>query len=284
MARIKDESQSSNMSYSVRLARMKDDPQTNMAFVASVRRHPVLYDYTLPGHSSREHQDEAWQRVALECNDSVGNCKERWKNLRASLCRHLRQQQAAGQGQRPKKPYYLAEHMEFVVPFTKTRPATMGSINNAMVDSGFDPMDYIDEVKQEVDDEDGSSQQRGETSVEGSLSVDDDVIVQNSLGSSWADHGDGPAVLQVLDGPLTTSSKKRKLLATRADTLESYADEADLNFLKSLLPDMALMTARQKNSFKMAVLTAIEKIVYNSPSDGEGERRGQPQATQSGAS
>lgn len=90
----------------------------------------------------------------------------------------------------------------------------------------------------------------------------------------------------MLDGPLTTSSKKRKLcgLATRADTLELYADEADLNFLKSLLPDMGLMTARQKNSFKMAVLTAIEKIVYNSPSDSDGERRGQPQATQSGTS
>lgn len=59
---------------------------------------------------------------------TVGNCKERWKNLRASLCRHLRQQQqqqasqGQGHGQRPKKPYYLAEHMEFVVPFTKTRP------------------------------------------------------------------------------------------------------------------------------------------------------------------
>ena len=55
---------------------------------------------------------------------AVGNCEERWKNLRASLCRHLRQQQqqaGQGQGHRPKKPYYLAEHMDFVVPFTKTR-------------------------------------------------------------------------------------------------------------------------------------------------------------------
>lgn len=50
--------------------RMKDDPKTNMAFVASVRRHPVLYDYTLPGHSSRELQDEAWHRVADDCGDS----------------------------------------------------------------------------------------------------------------------------------------------------------------------------------------------------------------------
>lgn len=73
---------------------------------------------------------------------------------------------------------------------------TIGSVSNSMMDSGFDPMDYIDEVKQEVDDEDGS-QQRPETSADGSVSVDDDVIVQNSLGSSWADHGDGPAVLQV---------------------------------------------------------------------------------------
>lgn len=272
----------------MQLARMKDDPKTNMAFVASVKRHPVLYDYTMPGHSSRELQDEAWQRVALECGDTVGNCKERWKNLRASLCRHLRQQQQqVGQGQRPKKPYYLAEHMDFVVPFTKTRPL-VGSASSAMLDAGFDPLDYMDEVKQEVDDE-----PRPDNSADGdcSGSMDEDMMVQNSLGSSWADHGDGPAVLQVLDGSLSTttttatgaaSAKKRK-----RDPMEVYAEEADLNFLKSLLPDMSLMSSRQKNSFKMAVLSAIDKIVYASPSDSEAEGRrgmGQPQASQSGAS
>lgn len=147
------------------------------------------------------------------------------------------------------------------------------------MDSSFDPMDYMDEIKQEVDDDHPPEHS---ADGDGSASLDDDVV-QNSLGSSWADHGDGPAVLQVLDGALNTQppTKKRKV----RDTLETYADEADLNFLKSLLPDMAVMTARQKNSFKMAVLTAIEKIVYNSPSDSEAEgRRGQPQATQSGTS
>ncbi|KAE8739413.1 hypothetical protein FOCC_FOCC015099 [Frankliniella occidentalis] len=265
----------------MQLPRMKDDPITNMAFVASVKRYPVLYDYTLPGHSSRELQDEAWHRVALECSDTVGNCKERWKNLRASLCRHLRQQQQQaghGQGLRPKKPYYLAEHMDFVVPFTKTRPPSNVS-SNGLLDSGFDPMDYIDEVKHEVDDD-----QPPGTSADGdSRSVEDDTLIQNSLGSSWADHGDGPAVLQVMEGTvgsLNTSLKKRK-----RDPLETYADEADLNFLKSLLPDMALMSARQKNSFKMAVLTAIEKIVYSAPADSEAEGfHGAPQATQSDTS
>ncbi|KAK3930983.1 Transcription factor Adf-1, partial [Frankliniella fusca] len=261
----------------MQLARMKDDPITNMAFVASVKRHPVLYDYTLPGHSSREVQDEAWHRVAVECSDTVGNCKERWKNLRASLCRHLRQQQQQaghGQGLRPKKPYYLAEHMEFVVPFTKTRPASNVS-SNSLLDSGFDPMDYMDEVKQEVVDD----EPRPATSADGDGSVEDDALVQNSLGSSWADHGDGPAVLQVLDGSLAPPRKRKR------DPLESYADEADLNFLKSLLPDMALMSARQKNSFKMAVLTAIEKIVYTAPSDCEAEgRQATPQASQSDTS
>ncbi|XP_034251662.1 uncharacterized protein LOC117651611 [Thrips palmi] len=268
--------------------RMKDDFKTNMAFVASVRRHPVLYDYTLPGHSSRELQDEAWHRVADDCGDSVGNCKERWKNLRASLCRHLRQQQQQaghGQGQRPKKPYYLAEHMDFVVPFTKTRLPSTGHLPDSVLDSAFDPLDYMDEIKHEVevDDHGRDASADGDGSAR-SASLDDDVV-QNSLGSSWADNGDGPAVLQVLEGALNTAPcKKRKL----RDSLESYADQADLNFLKSLLPDMAVMTARQKNSFKMAVLSAIEKIVYNSASDSEAEgRRAMPQAvqaTQSGAS
>lgn len=37
--------------------------------------------------------------------------------------------------------------------------------------------------------------------------------------------------------------------------------EGDLHFLKSLLPDMALMSRKQKHSFKVLILEAVEKVI-----------------------
>lgn len=52
------------------------------------------------------------------------HCKERWRNLRACLTRHLKHNKDlnnSGEGS-THKPYYLAEYMDFLMPFTKTRP------------------------------------------------------------------------------------------------------------------------------------------------------------------
>ena len=90
-------------------------------------------------------------RLISSCNVAVPDCKERWRNLRGSLTRHLKRNGDSG---RTKKPYYLTEHMQFVVPFTKTRSrAVLPFIQDGLEDffttgelgSKLDDKDDLDE-------------------------------------------------------------------------------------------------------------------------------------------
>lgn len=46
---------------------MNDQP-ANIKFVQEVEKHPVLYNYQLPGYSRRVETDKAWNEVAREVN------------------------------------------------------------------------------------------------------------------------------------------------------------------------------------------------------------------------
>lgn len=53
---------------------------------------------------------------------TASNCKERWKHLRGSYTRYLMSNiGSSGSATKSRKPYYLAEHMHFLQPFTKSR-------------------------------------------------------------------------------------------------------------------------------------------------------------------
>lgn len=49
----------------------------------------------------------------------AAECKEKWKNLRASFSRHLRNQSTANS--KSKKPYYMADYIDFLLPYSKLR-------------------------------------------------------------------------------------------------------------------------------------------------------------------
>lgn len=51
-------------------------------------------------------------------------CKERWKNLRGCYTRHLKAKSASGFDVKLKNAYYLAEYLNFLEPFTKSRKQT----------------------------------------------------------------------------------------------------------------------------------------------------------------
>jgi hypothetical protein len=54
----------------------------------------------------------------------ASECKERWKNLKACYTRHLKNKLPSGSGAKTKRPYYLAEYLNFLEPFTKSRKQT----------------------------------------------------------------------------------------------------------------------------------------------------------------
>ncbi|XP_050507557.1 uncharacterized protein LOC126885174 [Diabrotica virgifera virgifera] len=61
-------------------------------------------------------------KIAKEIKATVAVCKERWKNLRGSYTRYLKKCTPSGSAAKKTRPYYLAEYMQFLTPFTKSRP------------------------------------------------------------------------------------------------------------------------------------------------------------------
>lgn len=107
---------------------MQADEDFNIRFVNLVRTHRCLYDKKVPEYRNRDNQEKSWALISKETRESVIHCKERWRNLRACLSRYIKQQS----GSEPQhKPYYLTEHMAFLLPFLKsTRNSLEG--NNSL--------------------------------------------------------------------------------------------------------------------------------------------------------
>ncbi len=61
--------------------------------------------------------------------------------------------------------------------------------------------------------------------------------------------------------PSTSSSEKKLKSAPDAFVTQEIDDAADLNFFKSLLPDIRQMTPTQKRKFKMGIFELINNIV-----------------------
>ncbi|XP_055626350.1 uncharacterized protein LOC129768619 [Toxorhynchites rutilus septentrionalis] len=100
-----------------------EDQQFNIAFVAEVKKHPCLFDSNSTEYKQAQVQDKAWQAVSGNVNESVDMCKKRWRNLRCCMTRYLKSVRDSvdnGANLR-RKPYYLYNHMQFVVPYLKMK-------------------------------------------------------------------------------------------------------------------------------------------------------------------
>lgn len=66
-------------------------PDSVNAFIASVKKHPILYDCKRLGYRDVDRKREVWEIVKQETNmDSVDDCQRLWKSLRDRYIRELR--------------------------------------------------------------------------------------------------------------------------------------------------------------------------------------------------
>ena len=183
---------------------------------------------------------------------TVEACRERWKNLRAGLSRYLRQQSAEHLNG-TKRPYYLAEYMQFLIPFA----TSLKKKHNGFIDREVTippEVEYGMELKAESPDEPPQ--------------YEDDEELQDTIARTAEPHAYYRTVGNIgkeysnirqrtipdQSTPDVSIPKKRKLLTT--------VDDPDLCFFKSLLPDVRKMNDAQKHQFKMMVLNDIDDILY----------------------
>ncbi|XP_018899682.2 uncharacterized protein [Bemisia tabaci] len=112
---------------------MQNSPEFNAFFVSVVKKHEVLYNHSLIGRSDKDRVREAWQKVAAEVQGTEHECKDRWRCLRVCFLRMLRYSQPNHRGvrQNHRKAYYLADAMNFLLPYVKPKHAPLG----------FEPLD-----------------------------------------------------------------------------------------------------------------------------------------------
>ncbi|KAL1489176.1 hypothetical protein ABEB36_014114 [Hypothenemus hampei] len=103
--------------------RLPDDEKFNISFVQAVEKQPCLYDNTLKTYSDRNVQDKAWNQIAGLYLSIAAECKKKWKILRGGLTRYIKQRSGkSGCSTKSIKKYYLWDVMQFVLPYTKSRP------------------------------------------------------------------------------------------------------------------------------------------------------------------
>ncbi|XP_014286637.1 uncharacterized protein [Halyomorpha halys] len=221
---------------------MKEDQEYNIRFVKSVERHRCVYDFTLVDYSNRERQEKAWQEIANEMSSSVSDCKERWRNLRGCLTRHLKRN---GDSSRSKKPYYLTEHMQFVVPFTKTRSrAVLPFIQDGLDD--FFTTGELGSKLAEKDDLEEDFDLLGEPTVESSLSP---LPVQQQI------------IRKRANSPEDSEESNLDYYKSKRLKEETELADPDMNFFVSLLPDVRSMNPAQKRKMKIGLLKLIDEIL-----------------------
>lgn len=273
-----------------------------------VEKHPILYNHTLPGYINREEQEEEWQRVALTLHESVHNIKQKWASLRGSLCRHIRQLKFNSPGY-ARRPYYMAQHMAYLIPFTRVRgpnskaggdePDSGAAETSSSLDLDEDklrrqaagmgePEDFLLEVKPEIEecneyDEDMRSNEDDFATHFLATSETPPSCKRPKLTAHTVRPEVSSLVQTVTASEDTCSSQgwfpeaessmpvKTPCVGPREDHNSSVQvvaaaiqdrNDPEMNFLKSLLPDMKKMTDSQKNKFKISVLQLIQQTLY----------------------
>lgn len=212
----------------------------------------------------------------------VAHCKERWRNLRACLTRHLKQQQTPNDdGSVNHKPYYLADHMNFLLPYTKSRTTKEQIKYETPAVEDHKPSTSSGKLAKL------SSANGTTTTTTYTISTDESdenqyvTLIQSSSANGLeethlqvdnaADSDHKPITSEQ---PYTTASSvvspKEHLqeiiyepLQTKRIKVSHEMDDADLDFFRSLLPDIRLMTASQKRRFKMGIFGLIDNVLSN---------------------
>ncbi|RVE51910.1 hypothetical protein evm_003376 [Chilo suppressalis] len=220
------------------------DDQNSILFVKIVERFPDIYD-----NNTEKYRKwcaiRAWEKVAecvkneMKITCTVDELKTRWKGIRSSYSRYLSKLNKSKQGDcPPPSKYYLSDALNFLIPYMKQK----SSADN--------------------DTEEGPAFESCFTN------EDDDSYLNNYEQNVWVEEDKKPDVNTIVDLPLSeteednrsnkinSNQNKRK----RTKSNDSEVENEDLQFFKSIIPDIVNFTPKEKRRLKMGVLKLIDDI------------------------
>lgn len=199
-------------------------------------------------------------------------CKARWRNLRGRFTKHLKSHASADPAESSKRPYYLAEHLSYLLPFTKSKKRQGESDAPYLEDSISRFLELDSSVSDQI--------------IEGEeLEPNDEIEFKYQFRepsetdkSERLDHGSASSSKReapVHSDPPQMREKYRRLDVTEdfpGDVKRSYQvqntidySDSDVLFLMSLLPDLKRMNDYQKRKYKIGLLRMGGEILDEHP-------------------
>lgn len=180
--------------------------------------------------------------------------KSRWKNLRAGLTRHLKLTLRYEQGLvRSRKPYYLIDEFEYLIPFTKFKKHVAGNTAEVIYDCpGYRTDDEECTVQyEEVVSEDYVYKEEEVTPAKKNRKS---RTINSMCELKYEDVEDMEEEVEVeVQQPQRESYNK-----SEAGVEES---NPEWNFFRSIMPDIEYMTLEQKRKMRMGFLRVIDEIL-----------------------
>ncbi|KAK4884899.1 hypothetical protein RN001_001170 [Aquatica leii] len=210
-----------------------------ISFVQRVHQHPCLWNYKLIDYSKPDVTALAWKSIATELQDTEQNCRERWTNVRCAFVRSLKPHKS-GSRSKLKKPYYLAEHLSFLIPYIKrnntcSELTTVSTKQSEVIYIDFEQIHTTDEVcKSDPFHDDQFSNEESSNSI-GTTTTYKKIKI-DSIKSD--------ANTSIVDGNIKTQNQNTE-------------DDADLFFFRSLLPDFKKLDDRRKRNLKSKFISLL---------------------------
>ncbi|XP_022211249.1 uncharacterized protein LOC111066728 [Drosophila obscura] len=82
--------------------------EKNVKICRLIAKHPCLFDRSNEGYHIKSHIKSAWRDISHKMHDSINSCKERWRNIRSSYARSIKD------GFNHTRTYYLSSELSFL--------------------------------------------------------------------------------------------------------------------------------------------------------------------------
>uniref|UniRef100_A0A034VTT5 Transcription factor Adf-1 n=1 Tax=Bactrocera dorsalis TaxID=27457 RepID=A0A034VTT5_BACDO len=235
---------------------MDVNKKINMRLVETVEKYPCLYNNTLKEYSNRNCTEAAWVEVAEELSSTPDVVKDKWKVFRSIFVRRLKKMHMG----ELIKPYYLHEHMQFLIPYLRKSwdPECCNKI-------------LLEESESRVTPKNLKENKDSNSSYENSNTLDQEDINSVYLADTpqYSCHEykgirASDAKHRINEFDFSAQQFKISEVSSHQQDQEATDDEDYKRlFILSLLPDLEGMSNAQMRKFKIKVTAIINNIINN---------------------
>ena len=193
---------------------------------------------------------------------TVPECRDRWRKIRISFMRSLKQQAST---KPPMRPYYLTDELRFLHPFLSIRPKSETKDKDRILDEKRRISVDVDPIEKQDISEDSISSSSSETE---RLIIDNEINNAPEINKVTYSPNPIPNIMNGIEHnieDIRISNGHGKRGGGVNGRNSCHSDDIECNprkmFLLSMLPDIETLTEPEMRIFRRNVISTIDKIM-----------------------